>query len=573
VNPSTALARTLAAALPRLGVRHVVLSPGSRSAPLAYALAALADHLTVHVRLDERSAGFCALGLSRADRDGRPAAVMTTSGSAAANLYPAVLEASHAGVPLLAITADRPAELRGTGANQTTDQVRLFGTAVRCFAEVSAGSWPGRSAAVTADGWRNVLARAVAAAMGVPSGDRGPVQLNVAFDEPLTPDDAADPMPAWPAELTALTGLTKVAVPQVQSSAGPLNARAQTVVLAGDGAGPIAVAVAAAAQVPLLAEPSSAARAGGIPGYRLLLDQPGLGQAIQRVIVFGRPTLSRQVTRLLARDDVEVIVVSSRPSWPDVARRAAQVRPSLHPSDLTAVPDPDWAGRWQRAGRAAAAAIGAVLDDEAAAGRVTGPLIARETDAVTGPEDVLVAGASNPIRDLDLVSGLGPTGGRVLANRGLSGIDGLISTACGVALAQTACQVRVLAGDLTFLHDAGGLAVGALERVPDVQIVVADDSGGGIFELLEQGELATRGAAQRAVFERLFGTPQRVDLAALCAGYGTRYTAVKDVPGLRQALATPPRGLSVVHCPIDRSGRRDLGDRIAARVTEAMSTL
>ena len=390
------------------------------------------------------------------------------------------------------------------------------------------------------------------------------MQLNVAFDEPLIPDGQPGPV-----DLAGLQGLTDVAV-AAGGSAGPLEVGRATVVLAGDGAGPAAEAVAAAAQVPLLAEPS-AAHAGAIPGYRLLLDEAGLGQAVQRVIVFGRPTLSRPVSRLLARDEVDVIVVSARPSWTDAARRASRVRPSLDPSDLLGpAPDPAWLARWQQAGQATAGAIGSVLDAEAAAGRLTGPLIAREARAVTGPQDALVSGSSNPIRDLDLAGGLAATDGRVLVNRGLAGIDGVISTACGVALTQTYRRTRALVGDLTFLHDAGALSRGTLERIPDLQIVVADDSGGGIFEVLEHGELAHRGPAERALFERFFATPQRADLAALCAGYGARHTLVNDLAGLRQVLAAPPGGLSVVQCPIGRTGQRALMGRIAAAVRDAL---
>jgi 2-succinyl-5-enolpyruvyl-6-hydroxy-3-cyclohexene-1-carboxylate synthase len=597
----------LAAALPRLGVRQVVLCPGSRSAPLAYALAAVeqAGLIRVHVVLDERSAGFRALGLARGS--GSPAVVVTTSGTAVANLYPSVLEASYAGVPLLVISADRPHELRGTGANQTADQVRMFGVAVRHFAELPAAAWPGASAARTAGGWRNALARAVAACSGELSGHPGPVQLNVAFAEPLTPDhgdleDPADALPTmagWAPELTALGGLTRVdpnrapvaappadLVPAGRMPAGAMAAGPATVVLAGDGAGPAAAQVAAAGGWPLLSEPSSGARAGSVPAYRLLLEHPGLGDAIQRVIVFGRPTLSRPVSRLLARDDVEVIVVSPRPDWADAACQASWVLPRLDPADLAeaglATGDERWAQRWVQAGRIAAQALDSVLDIEAAAGHLTGPLIARELDAVTGVDDVLVAGSSNPIRDLDLVGGSRDPenpGGLVLANRGLAGIDGMISTACGVALARAdqpararrGGQVRALVGDLTFLHDAGGLAVGALEQVPDLQIVVADDTGGSIFETLEQGELAAAGPAGRELFERYFATPQRVGLAALCQAYGVRHTLVKDLPGLRAALSEPLPGLSVVQVPIDRTSRRSLARRLSLAVSRALA--
>ena len=576
MNPSTALASVIVAALTDLGVRQVVLCPGSRSAPLAYALATAAHEKRVHlhVRIDERSAGFLALGLAKAV-PGTPAAVITTSGTAVANLHPAVLEAAHAGVPLLVLSADRPHELRGAGASQTTDQVRLFGSALRWFAEIPAPHRePGQARA-----WRNVLARAVAAARGNPGADPGPVQLNVAFADPLTPDGAeAD----WPEPLTGSDGLTTV------SAAAPpmpvrLSGSLRTVVLAGDDAGPEAAEVAAAGGWPLLAEPSSGARRDGAIGpYRLLLDRPDLGGAIERVLVYGRPTLSRPVSRLLARPGLDVVVVSARPEWTDAARNARLVVPAVVPA-VTPAPGPtpspaeDWARAWTAAGVAAAAAVDRLLDEEAAAGRLTGPLIAREVAAATGPADVLFAGSSNPIRDLDLAAGPFAPTARVLANRGLAGIDGTMSTASGVALARAAAGprsphaggvVRCLVGDLTFLHDVGGLLVGPLEEPVQLQIVVVDDAGGGIFALLEHGARADRGERENADFERVFVTPQQVDLAALCAGYGVDHQVVDDVAGLRKALADPPPGISVIQVKVDRNGHRDLAERLK-RVVQA----
>ncbi len=626
MNPSTALARVIVAALAELGVRHVVLCPGSRSAPLAYALADAADAsgdgdggeggpnseggsgsggIELHVRLDERSAGFLALGLAKGS--GRPVAIVTTSGTAVANLHPAVLEAAHGGVPLLVLSADRPHELRGTGANQTTDQVRIFGTALRWFGELPA---PSRRAGQVA-GWRNVVARAVAAALGRPAGHPGPVQLNIGFAEPLVPDEE-DPAPAagdlpaestgsssdpgsrdgsasgssaalrpWPEPLTGTSGLTHVP-PQPDPEPVRLPAGPRTVVVAGDGAGPEAAEVAAAAGWPLLAEPSSGARvAGAITPYRLLLGRPGLGGAVERVVVFGRPTLSRPVTQLLSRDDVELVVVSRRPDWVDAGRQAAVVLPAVS-APVPGEADREWLQQWQTAGRAGAEAIRSVLDGQAASGRLSGPLVAQELAAATVGTDVLVTGSSNPVRDLDLAAAGFPPGVTVLANRGLAGIDGLISTASGVALARSprrpsgdhppSGQVRLLVGDLTFLHDAGGLLTGALERRPDLQIVVLDDGGGGIFGLLEQGGVARRNPRQQQVFERLFGTPQAADLAALCAGYGVAHELVDDIRTLRKALAEPPAGTSVLQVRVERATQSDLAAHLAGAVTTALGS-
>ncbi len=609
MNPSTALATVLVAALRELGVRHAVLCPGSRSSALAYALAAAdagagPDRLRLHVRVDERAAGFLALGLGK--ESGFPAVVVTTSGTAVANLHPAVLEAAHAGVPLLVLSADRPHELRGTGANQTTDQVKLFGTAVRLFAEIPAPADPPTGSPLSsaaAVGWRNTMARAVAAALGRPAGQPGPAHVNVAFREPLVPGD----MPAAPIAVPAREGLTREGLTRVEAR-GPaapvvLQPGPRTVVLAGDGAGPAAVELALAGGWPLLAEPSSGARRGGqaIGPYRLLLDVPGLGAAVERVVVYGHPTLSRPVTRLLARQDVEVVVVSARADWPDAPARAARVIPSATvdgPAGGSAA-TVSWLRRWQQADRAARSAIDAVLDAELAAGRFSGAVLARELAAALRPGEALVVGASNAVRDLDLAAaafegGVDPfdvaAAPVVLANRGLAGIDGTLSTAAGVALARAqaggALPVRALVGDLTFLHDSNALLIGPHEQRPQLQVVLLDDAGGGIFGLLEPGERAALGAAEAAVFERVFTTPVAVDVQALCAAHGVGYDrpAVGGVGGvgaegagggvgggdpvaaLRAALARPRPGISVLHLHTDRRWQRPLAARIATAV-------
>jgi 2-succinyl-5-enolpyruvyl-6-hydroxy-3-cyclohexene-1-carboxylate synthase len=345
---------------------------------------------------------------------------------------------------------------------------------------------------------------------------------------------------------------------------------------------------------PLLAEPSSGARTGSAIGpYRMLLDRPGLGADIERVVVYGRPTLSRPVTRLLARPDLDVVIVSPRPDWTDAARRATLVVPAVATGNVLADPTDGWAQRWRIAGAAAAAAIDRLLDEEAARGRLSGPLIAREVAAVTGPGDILFAGSSNPIRDLDLAAGAFDPTARVLANRGLAGIDGTLSSASGVALAVAGLgrrplssgalgasgltgrsgaggQARCLVGDLTFLHDVGGLLVGRLEERAPLQIVVVDDDGGGIFSLLEHGARADRGEAENGLFERVFGTPQEVDLAALAAGYGVDHQLVDDLAGLRKALADPPPGTSVIQVKVDRAAHRDLADRLRAAAEAAL---
>lgn len=566
VNPSAAVAAALVRALSDLGVRHAVLCPGSRSAPLAYALADAdrAGLIHLHVRIDERSAGFLALGLAKEQLV--PAAVVTTSGTAVANLHPAVLEASHAGVPLVVLTADRPHEVRGTGANQTTDQVKVFGGAVRMFAEIpAADDRPGQARI-----WRNVVARAVTAAVGTLSRHPGPAHVNVAFREPLVPDEA--PGLAEVEQPVDAAGATVVPV-AAEPPATALAAGPRTVVLAGDDAGPVAWTLAERVGWPLLAEPSSGARlAGAVGPYRLLLDHHRLGAGIERVVMLGRPTLARSVTGLLSRSDVELVVVSSRPDWPDPTAHADRVVEAVD-----ARPDHNgrsWLDRWRRAGAAAAAAVDEVLDAEAAAGLLTGPLVAREVAATLPSGAALVVGSSNPIRDLDLTARPRDALRTVLAGRGLAGIDGTVSTASGVALARAErgddSVVRCLLGDLTFLHDAGGLLVGPGERRPDLQVIVVDDVGGGIFGLLEHGTWATRGATEADTFERVFATPHTADVAALCAGYGVAYELAQDLDDLRKSLAEASPGTTVVHVPIARHGQAELAGRLRAAALAAV---
>ena len=539
MNPSTAVATVVVDELVLSGVREAVLSPGSRSAPLALALyaAEAAGRLRLHVRIDERTAGFLALGLAKAS--GTPVAVVTTSGTAAVNLHPAVVEADHASVPLVVLTADRPAELRGTGANQTIDQVRLYGGSVRFFADVSADGWsplPEQARGYVGDsvslaGVRRLVHWAVTST--------GPSHLNVAFREPLLPDGD----PSWSEALDV--EIERIRTASAPWAYGSLETGPRTVVVAGDGAQPDVRSLAAQGGWPLLAEPSSGHRSGpnALAAYRLLLDE--LGPMIERVVVAGRPTLSRAVTRLLAREGVEVVRLRADPGTPRVAG---------DPTD-----EGDWLRRWCDADTAARAAIGAVLAGEP----LNGPSVAAAVAAAVPPDGLLVAGSSSAIRDLDLVDPW-EAPPQVLANRGASGIDGTVSTAVGAALAHGGPAYALL-GDLTFLHDATGLVVGPDEPRPDLTVVVVNDDGGGLFTLLEQGAPEHAGT-----FERLFGTPHGTDLAALCAGTGTAYARAASLDDLRAELERPPSGTRVLEVPVDRSRTRDLHRRLAEAVAAAV---
>jgi 2-succinyl-5-enolpyruvyl-6-hydroxy-3-cyclohexene-1-carboxylate synthase len=539
VNPSTALARVLVDELVRGGVREAVLAPGSRSAPLALALHAAdaAGRLRLHVRIDERSAAFLALGLAKAS--GVPVPAVTTSGTAVLNLHPAVAEASEAGVPLLLLTADRPPELRGTGANQTVDQVKAFGSSVRWFVEVGVPT----PRAGEVGYWRSLACKALAAA----THDPGPVHLNVALREPLLPDgdDAwlepldgrADRQP-WTAVVTAPAG---------QRPVDDLPAR--TVVVLGDGGDAAgAQQLAAARGWPVVAEPSS----GAAPSAEVLaVPDLVLGaQALpppDRVLVVGRPTLSRAVGRLVAGAPADVVAGSGR--WPDPARTAGRALPAV-PAPAGGQVDAGWLPAWLEAGERALSAAERVLDGAG----LCEPLVARTVlDAARG--STVLAGSSTPVRDLFL---WGPRDRvRVLANRGAAGIDGTVSTAVGVALAGG--PTYALLGDLTFLHDANGLVLGPDEPLPDLTIVVTNNDGGGIFGLLEQ-----TGAPG---YERVFGTPHGVDLAALCGATGTPYERAEG-----ELRLDPPDGLRVVEVRTDRAGAVALTERLREAATEALAT-
>ncbi len=558
MNTSTLTARALVDELARAGVRDAVLCPGSRSAPVALMLhrADAEGRIRLHVRIDERSAGFLALGLAKCS--GRPVPVLTTSGTAVANLHPAVLEASHAGVPLVVLSADRPARLRDSGANQTTDQVKIFGAAVRAYAELAGSPTDPRAPEVRAG-----VDRVLAAATGVRGAQPGPAHLNLPFEEPLLPDsDDADAAP-WPPGRPQGAPWTRVVAPPgpppVTLAAGP-----PTVVVAGDGAGPPARLLAERAGWPLLAEPSSGARTGSnaLAAYRMLLDHPAFGGQVRRVVVHGRPTLSRSVARLLGRDDVEVVVVSRTGGWPDSAARVSGVVPAAR---VEHTDDTDWLGEWRDADTLARAAIDVALTAEP---WLTPYEVALAVSQALPAGGLLVVGSSHPIRDLDLMGVAHPVGERrrVLANRGLSGIDGSVSTAVGAALARASSRSLAYLGDLTFLHDSNGLLLGPDEPRPDLSIVVANDDGGSVFSVLEQG-----GQAYAPAFERVFGTPTRAELGALCEAYGVAHARVDDVPALERALARPPSGIEVVEVRLDRTDRRGLDIRVRDAVARALA--
>lgn len=583
-SPAAHAAATLLGALVHHGVTDLVLSPGSRSQALALAAAHLERRgiLRLHVRIDERVAAFTALGMGR--ESGMPAAVVCTSGTAVANLLPAVLEAHHAGVPLLLLTADRPPELRGVGANQTTRQPGIFAGFVRWEVDLPVPEGcddDGTDAATEA--LRQVAGHAVRAAVGAPGRAAGPVHLNLPYREPLS-----GRMPAWFEVKPATAGESRMPLPAAAGEAGALyqggggvgdldgaaeprvrvlEPGPRTVVVAGADAGPDAEAAAHAGGWPLVAEIVSGARFGRnvVPAYRAVLRDAQLGGRVERVVVFGHPTLSREVTALLSRPEVEVIAL--RGGGEQLQLNSA----TLAADRIEVVPGSDraWRDAWLRAGRAASVDLDPPAPD--AAGLASAdphtrlPALAEElavlrrpidramlVDAVwraTWPHDRLVFGSSRLVRVADEVL----AGKRVTvhANRGLAGIDGTVATALGVALAsQAEGQVgvtRLLLGDLALLHDVGALLLGAGERMPRLQVIVGNDGGGTIFDGLE----VVRSAASEDL-DRVMYTPHTVVLASLADAYGWAYTCATTRAELDAALLAPTPSCSLIEVPLPR---------------------
>ena len=546
-SPSMMTAITVLDTLVRTGMRHVLVSPGSRSAPLTYAIGALVDAgvLEAHVRIDERVAAFTALGIARAS--GAPVGVVTTSGTAVGECLPAVMEAYHSGAPLAVLSADRPAHLQGTGANQTTDQSALLGHHVRAFAALE------NYTAADDDPQNIVFHRALAAltgrdpeSWGQPSGQPvGPVHLNIAFDTPLTPHEAdAQILQRWAQSLQEVAAATAPRHPRhldltaedwLRSDDLPAKSH-RTVVVAGDGAGAVAQRFAQKLGLPLLAEPSSNARFSpvAVPAYRQILAGE-LGQQIERAVIFGHTTLSRPVATLLANKGVDHAIYEPNPApWHQPGTLDYPGLESLHQlaefaggGDSKTDQGQPWLDAWAQAGAELQETLRQKVADYRTSGmynaendtRVPGfSLALRAWEACLEDDAVLLLGSSNLIRDLDLVAPAAARSPQVFANRGLAGIDGTIATASGISLALNT-KVRVLCGDLTFLHDLGALNIGPLERTPDVEILVLDDRGGGIFATLEHGQL---GRTQQfgATVQRFFTTPHSANLEELASAWG-----------------------------------------------------
>jgi 2-succinyl-5-enolpyruvyl-6-hydroxy-3-cyclohexene-1-carboxylate synthase len=547
VNSSTAQARVVVDELIRGGVRDVVLCPGSRNAPLAFALhdADRADRIRLHVRIDERTAGYLAIGL--AIGVGAPVCVAITSGTAVANLGPAVVEANYARVPLIVLSANRPYELLGTGANQTMEQLGYFGTQVRATISLGlAEDAPERIDALNAN-WRSATCRVLVAATGARTANAGPVQFDIPLREPLVPD----PPGGWSAPLGRPGGKPWTHTPPVRFDQPlDIDLSADTVVVAGHGAG----AHPNLAGLPTIAEPTAPPAANPLHPLALPLLHP------QQVIMLGRPTLHRPVSALLADPSVPAYALTTGPRWPDVSGNSQATGTR---AVTTGEPNPTWLHHCAELNRHAIAAVRGQLK---AHPLTTGLHVAAAVADALRPGDQLMLGASNPVRDAALV-GLNPHGIRVRSNRGVAGIDGTVSTAIGAALAYERTAGRggfpprtiALIGDLTFVHDSSGLLIGPTEPVPRrLAIVVSNDNGGGIFELLEQGD-----PWFSDVSSRIFGTPHDVDVGALCRAYHVESRQI-EVDELGNVLDEPDSGLRVLEVKADRSSLRQLHAAIKA---------
>lgn len=604
-NPATLLARAVVASLVEAGVKRVVISPGSRNAPLTYALAdaAQAGYLQLRVVVDERSAAFVALGASRSDwlHEGlaRPAVAVMTSGSAVANAHPAVVEADAAGVPLIILSADRPHALVNTGASQTTVQTGIFGAATRYQADLGDTN--------ASDAVANQVRRAVAAASGRLSLDPGPVHLNVRLAPPLAPAAPwqvphLEPKTHWLRARKPLEEqLNGVTVSQVGCRLGLDPARRGVIVVGDNDDAELAHFAASLAHAwgwPLLAEPTSLVRtnANAVAAYSALLaggdgsasgDGAQLSQEIEQLLVVGHPTLSRPIGALLAREDIYQVVLTNRARWSDVSGQAAyvttleQALSSLNTSDVSAgagagadadpsgdasasaaagvgagvgknAPSPLWLQRWLQAGQQQLNATSVTKAAQMAltTWQATSQYESHSQSTAIHSDGLessvtLMAASSMTIRYLDarLPAGkqLKKMPGPVVANRGLAGIDGTISTAVGLAWA-SGQPVRVIIGDLAAAHDLTGLVKAVTETEVDLQVIVLDDHGGKIFSGLEYGasELSN-------YFLRFFTTAQQVDFAQAAAAFGAHVSVIDDVDGLQSLLSKTIEGRSLVH--------------------------
>jgi 2-succinyl-5-enolpyruvyl-6-hydroxy-3-cyclohexene-1-carboxylate synthase len=554
----------------RCGVTDVVVAPGSRSTPMALAMAA-DERVRVHVHHDERSAGFLALGLATAS--GRPAPVLTTSGTAAVELHPAAVEAHHGRIPMICCTADRPAELRHVGAPQTIDQTRLFGDAARWFVDLGVPDDAARGA------WRSVAARVVAEATGSPPG---PVQWNLPFRDPLVGSAGALPSgrdqgEPWHRRVDAHLAVPADLVARVvERSAGAHGVIVAGGIGRGRGLDPDAVHdLARAFGWPVLADPRSGCRipAGTTVSHADLVLRHGPFAGAHRpevVLSLGEPAASKVQAQWLAGSGAYTVLVDPDGAWVD-PDRTTSLLVTADPSEWcrqlahevrsrATTTNEGWLESWAAADAAADTAIASTL---ARHDRLTEPAVAREVVEGMPGGSCLVVSSSMPIRDVEWFAPPRPQV-RVLANRGANGIDGVVSTAVGVAL--SGVPTTLLIGDVALLHDANGL-LGLAHRGVDLTIVVVDNDGGGIFSFLPQ---ASQLPLDR--FEQLFGTPHGVDLVSLARVHGLPVVTVEAPTSVGAAMRSrhAAGGVSLVVVETWREANVAVHEELNAAVAAAL---
>lgn len=587
--PATVVAAVIVDELVRAGVREAVVCPGSRSAALALALAE-ADRmhrLRLHVRTDERSASFLALGMAR--RSGRPVPVVMTSGTAVANCLPAMVEATASGVPLLIISADRPGSYQGTGANQTIVQDGIFGVHAVASLRLDAALYREQDHRQI----RTTVDRALTAALDLAGGGvrAGGVQLNVPFIEPLVPRTIADVSLAAreaggqaPDAGPWRTVAARAVPPQAPVVTVDLSLR--TLAVVGDVRDRVWATgiLDTLADVPTIAEPTAPAPATPVhPAAAGLFAGGGDGSVSDgtdsarlrpdQIILVGRPTLHRGISRLLADPRIRVIALTDRALVPDVSHTVREWGHSV----LLAGEHP--AG-WLRVCEAASGLAVDAVQELVAGEEFTGLHVAAAVTDALRDGDAVVLGASSAVRDASL-TGMPFPGVWTTSNRGAAGIDGTVSTALGVALAHASAEpglVRAprtvaLIGDLTALHDMNGFTVGPGEPRPDnLVVVVSNDDGGAIFETLESGSPDLRSFDDGSdAFDRVFGTPTGVDFGALCAGHGVAHRRVGNLPELIAALDDHAEGRTggflVIEAVVQRAPRAVLHERLRVATT------
>lgn len=577
MNPSTAAARVIVDELCRCGVTDVVLSPGSRSAALAIAVAQaeLRGELRLHVRVDERSAGYTALGISKVT--GVPAAVITTSGTSAINVHPAVVEADESNVPMLLLTADRPGELRDVGANQSISQSHAFGDATRVTIDMSVP----RHEVGQVRYWRSTISRAVAAATDAVRP--GPVHLNLPFADPLTPDEddtwveSLDGRPEgrpWTADARLIAGMSTPLDDVLQSLREDAHVPARGLIVVGDHDADDALDLiddlGDALGWPIIGEPTGNVGACDTVlshGALLLADSDFSDAHVpELVITVGRVGLSRALARVIARAGIH-IAVDQDAQWADPTRSADLVVASVPLPPEAAEIDEQWLESWQRADVLAAAAVETALavDDDV----LTGAHVARVIAPMVPDGGLMFVGPSWPIRHMLSFASTSVQDAAVIANRGTSGIDGAVSTAWGAARALAdlgGAGTICFLGDLTALYDSNGLAVPEDEPRPDLVLVIADNSGGGIFSTLEQAD-----ERFADVFERVFGTPSGVELSTLIESYGIEVSVVETAAALHAAVHAAQEN-GGVQAVIARTCSRDQEAAILRNVQQAVGS-